>query len=152
MSGKPKGRIALVIAVVLILGGFGYLLYGNIGKNLVWNVTPAELLAKGDDAYDRAVRLGGQVAPGSIVWDEGRMGVNFQMQDTDGKQIHVRSKGIPTAMFRDGIGVVVEGKLMKDSPTPVFHATNLMVKHSNEYQPPAEGHPARDMSKTLISE
>jgi cytochrome c-type biogenesis protein CcmE len=54
-------------------------------------------------------------------------------------------------MFREGIGVVVEGKLVKDADKAVFHSTNLMVKHSNEYKPPTEGHPAQDDAyKTLI--
>ncbi len=152
MIGKPKGKIALVVAILVVVGGFGYLLYGGIGENLVWNMTPNELLAKGDERYGHSVRLGGQVSPGSVVWDEGRQGVQFKMHDLTGGEILVHAKGAPTAMFREGIGVVVEGKLMKDESADIFHATNLMVKHSNEYKPPTEGHPARDMNKTLISE
>jgi cytochrome c-type biogenesis protein CcmE len=152
VTGKTKGRIALLIAVLLIAGGFGYLLYGGIGENLVWNMTPNELLAKGDAKYEHSVRLGGQVSPGSVVWDEGRQGVQFRMHDVGGGEIVVHSKGAPTAMFREGIGVVVEGKLVRDGGTDVFHATNLMVKHSNEYKPPTDGHPVRDMNKTLITE
>ncbi|MEO5509364.1 MAG: cytochrome c maturation protein CcmE [Longimicrobiales bacterium] len=152
MNGKPKGKVALIIAAVFIIAAFAVLLYGGIGENLVWNVTPNELLAKGDDAYGHAVRLGGQVAPGSVVRTTGQSGVTFKIRDQTGPPILVHSKGIPTAMFREGIGVVVEGKLAKEGDTPVFHATTLMVKHSNEYKPPTEGHPARDMNKTLISE
>ena len=148
-----KKKTPLVIAAVVILAGFGYLLAGGIGENLVWNVTPTELLAKGDDAYNHPVRLGGQVAPGTLVWDEDRLGVRFMIRDVDGPDIEVHSKGAPTAMFREGIGVVVEGKLMKDADRTVFHSTNLMVKHSNEYKPPTEGHPASgDAYRTLIED
>jgi cytochrome c-type biogenesis protein CcmE len=153
MMGRMGGRIVLVVAILLIGAGFGYLLYGGIGENLVWNLTPDELLAKGDAAYDHSVRLGGQVSPGSVVWDEDRMGVQFRMHDVDGAEVLVHSAGIPTAMFREGIGVVVEGKLTRGEGTPIFHATNLMVKHSNEYRPPSEGHPTgRDMNSTLLPE
>jgi cytochrome c-type biogenesis protein CcmE len=152
MSADSSRKIPLITAVLVIVVAFAVLLYAGIGKNLVWNVTPNELLAKGDDAYGHAVRLGGQVAPGSVVRTAGQSGVTFKIRDQSGPPILVHSKGIPTAMFREGIGVVVEGKLAKEGDTPVFHATTLMVKHSNEYKPPTEGHPVRDMNKTLISE
>ena len=146
-----KKKTPLIIAAVVILCGFGYLLAGGIGENLVWNLTPNELLAKGDDAYDHPVRLGGQVTPGTVVWDEDRLGVRFMIRDMTGPQIEVHSKGAPSAMFREGIGVVVEGKLRKNEDGLIFHSTNLMVKHSNEYKPPTEGHPPQDAAyKTLI--
>jgi cytochrome c-type biogenesis protein CcmE len=50
-------------------------------------------------------------------------------------------------MFRDSIGVVVEGRLDRSG---VFNATNLLVKHSNEYHPPKNGERPKDMYKTLL--
>jgi cytochrome c-type biogenesis protein CcmE len=50
-------------------------------------------------------------------------------------------------MFQPGMGVVVAGKLGRDN---VFQATNLMVKHSNEYHPPKPGEKPEEMYKTLI--
>ena len=50
-------------------------------------------------------------------------------------------------MFRDGIGVVVEGRYERDG---IFQATNLLVKHSNEYHPPKAGEKPQEMYKTLI--
>ncbi|HSH46734.1 MAG TPA: cytochrome c maturation protein CcmE, partial [Longimicrobiales bacterium] len=64
-----KGKPLLALATVLVLGGFGYLIWGGLGSNLVYFLTPAELLARGDAAYETPVRLGGQVVPGSINWD-----------------------------------------------------------------------------------
>ena len=49
-------------------------------------------------------------------------------------------------MFKEGIGVVVEGKYTHEG---VFESTNLMVKHSNEYEPPHGDKPA-DMYESLI--
>lgn len=148
-----KNRLPLIIAVVVIIGAFGYLLYGGISKNLTWDMTPNQLLAQGTRAYDRPVRLGGLVVPGSVVWDADRTGVQFKMRDVTGPAIPVHSKGIPSAMFREGIGVVVEGKYTRDGAVPTFHATTLMVKHSNEYKPPAGmTTKASDSYKTLIKD
>ena len=44
--------------VVIILAAFGFLLYGGIDKNVVFFLTPNELLARGTAAYDVPVRLG----------------------------------------------------------------------------------------------
>lgn len=147
LSGNRK-RGALIVAVVVVLGAFGYLLYGGIGNNLVYFLTPAELLAKGASAVDAPVRLGGQVVPGSVSWDAQRLDLRFRL--TDGMQtVAVHSTGAPPQMFRPGIGVLVEGKYQRSG---TFEATNLMVKHSNEYHPPAAGHKPEEVYKTLIRE
>jgi len=59
----------------------------------------------------------------------------------------VHATGAPPQMFRPGIGVVVEGRYAHDG---TFQATNLMVRHSNEYHPPAPGHGAKEAYKSLI--
>ncbi len=147
MSANRK-RGALIGAAVVVLAVFAYLIYGGIGKNLVYFLTPAELLAKGPDAVGQAVRLGGQVVPGSVTWDAQRLDLRFKV--TDGmKTLDVHSTGAPPQMFRPGIGVLVEGKYARNG---VFEATTLMVKHSNEYHPPAAGHKPQEVYKTLIGE
>lgn len=141
-------RLSLLIAAVVVLGGFGYLLYGGIGENLVYFLTPTELMARGDDAVDAPIRLGGQVAPGSVKWDADALDLRFRL--TDGtREIQVHSRGAPPQMFRDGIGVIVEGKY---SRAGIFESSNLMVQHSNEYRAPAEGHKPEDVYRTLIQE
>src|SRR3990172_1203132 len=65
VSGKRTRTLSLIAGMVVVLGGFGYLLYGNIGENIVFFRTPSELLDKGAEAYDKPVRLGGQVKAGS---------------------------------------------------------------------------------------
>ena len=142
---SPRKRGAIAAAVVVILGAFGYLLYGGLGSNLVYFLTPSELLAKGTDAVDVPVRLGGQVVPGSVVWDAERLDLRFRITDV-GKEVAVHSKGAPPQMFRPGMGVVVEGRYNADH---VFQATSLMVKHSNEYRAPEAGHTPAEMYKSL---
>lgn len=148
-AGKRRGRrVGLVVGMVVILSGFGYLLYGGIGDNLVYFLTPQELLAKGSDAYDVPLRLGGQVVPGSVQWSPQSLDLRFKV--TDGvKTVDVRSNGAPPQMFRDGIGVVVEGRYDRAG---LFHSNNLMVKHSNEYRAPKDGQHPTDMYKSLVRE
>jgi cytochrome c-type biogenesis protein CcmE len=136
-------------ALALGIGAFAYLLLGGIGENIVYFLTPEELLAKGTAAVERPVRLGGQVVPGSVQWDAEKLDLSFKV--TGGTQeITVHSKGAPPQMFAPGIGVVVEGKWRKDG---VFESDNLMVKHSEEYKAPEKGeqHPER-IAKTLLRE
>lgn len=137
-----------LFGAVLVLGGFAYLVWGGLGSNLVYFLTPSELLAKGDAAYETPVRLGGQVVPGSISWDADALDLRFRVTDGD-TALDVISKGAPPAMFKDTMGVVVEGKYERSG---VFHSTNLMVQHSNEYKAPPEGHRPVDTYKTLIKE
>jgi len=142
-AGKRAG---LIVGLVVILSGFGYLLYGGLGENLVYFLTPQELLAKGTRAYDVPLRLGGQVVPGSVQWNAQTLDLRFKV--TDGvKTVDVQSHGAPPTMFRDGIGVVVEGRFARGG---LFQSTNLMIRHSNEYRPPKDGHAPAEMYKSLI--
>lgn len=141
-------RLGLLVGAVLVLAGFGYLVYGGIGNNLVYFLTPSELNAKGAAAIDSPVRLGGMVVPGSVTWNAEAIDLRFRM--TDGKgTVEVHARKAPPQMFRDGQGVVVEGKLTRAG---IFDASNLMVKHSNEYRPPAPGHVPQEMYKSLVKE
>jgi cytochrome c-type biogenesis protein CcmE len=144
-----SGRgIALAAGLIIVLGGFGYLLYGGIGENLVYFLTPKELLAKGSKVYDTPLRLGGMVVPGSVQWDAKNLDLRFRIGDGE-KEVAVHAKGAPPQMFRDGMGVVVEGRY---GPDGVFQSTNLMVKHSNEYHPPKEGQMPQEIYKSLMKE
>jgi cytochrome c-type biogenesis protein CcmE len=143
---RARRRVVAGVALAAVLAAFGYLLYGGIGENLVYFLSPRELLAKGSAAYDVPVRLGGQVVPGSVHWDADRLDLRFTV--TDGtQQVRVRSRGAPPQMFRDGIGVVVEGRYRRDGE---FESHSLMVKHSNEYRAPKPGEQPHDLYKTLL--
>lgn len=134
-SRFPK-KVGGIAAAVIVLSAFGYLAYGGIGDNLVYFLTPTELLARGAKAHSGAVRLGGEVKPGSVNWDARALDLNFVLTDGS-REVKVHSKGAPPQMFRDGMGVVVEGSYSREG---VFQSTNLMVKHSNEYRAPPAGH------------
>jgi cytochrome c-type biogenesis protein CcmE len=133
---KRYGRvIPLVAAGIVVAGALGYLLYGGLDRNLVYFLTPVELVERGEKAYDVPVRLGGQVEPGSVEWNAEALDLQFVL--TDGReQIPVHSRGAPPHMFREGQGVIVEGRYGRSG---VFESTSLMVKHSNEYRAPEPG-------------
>lgn len=143
---RRKRVVGGVLASVVILSGFGYLMYGGIGDNLVYFHTPAELLARGDEAVGQPFRLGGQVVPGTVQWNAEELDLRFTLQD-EGSHIEVISKGAPPAMFREGQGVIVEGRL---NAAGVFESSNLMVKHSNEYRAPEDGQHPKDAYRSLI--
>lgn len=152
MSTHTAGRrkAALMVAAVVVLGAFGYLLFGGLGSNVVYFLTPGELLARGDKAYDVPVRLGGQVAPGSVQWDAKALDLRFKVVDsTGGRAVLVHSKGAPPQMFRDGMGVVVEGEYGRDG---VFNSKNLMIRHSEEYRAPEPGKRPQEMYRSLMKD
>lgn len=141
-----KKNIGLIVAILFVGGGLVWLAFGKLEKNLVYFVTPAELLAKGEAAYDQPVRLGGIVKKGSIQWNPGKVFLEFLL--TDGKkEIAVISTQTPPQMFQEEMGVVVEGRWMEGKQ---FQAERLMVKHSNEYRPPKEGEKPAILYKEIV--
>lgn len=90
------------------------------------DVTPDVLVA------GRAVRLGGMVAGGSVVRAADGVTVNFRV--TDGRATTpVSFAGIVPDLFREGSGVVAEGRFQRDGS---FVASNLLAKHDEKYMPP----------------
>jgi cytochrome c-type biogenesis protein CcmE len=82
-----------------------------------------------------------------VTWDAQALDLRFRVLDETGKGIEVHARKAPPQMFREGMGVVLEGKL---NASGVFESTNLMVKHSNEYRPPDANHDPEKMYRTLM--
>jgi cytochrome c-type biogenesis protein CcmE len=125
---------SLAIGVSLIAGVLGFLVYQGLSNNLVYYVTPSELLAKGSKADGQSLRLGGQVRPGSRHWNSTTQTLSFVLQDPEAS-VPIISHGLPPQMFREGVGVVVEGTYSHG----LFRATNLMIKHCATYRAPKPG-------------
>ncbi len=122
-----KKRVALALGACAFAGTLLYFVVGGIGNNLVYYWGPTEVLAAGPKAQGASIRLGGLVEAGSIKKGEGS---NMSFSVTDGKKsLHVRCKSVPPQMFREGIGVVVEGTVAGDG---VFESHRLMVSHGTE--------------------
>ena len=136
--GTKRRRITLVALAVAAIAILAISL-GGIGENLVYYWGPTELRAAGDDAIGATIRLGGLVADGSIRRGPGASGVEFDVVDRAGALTHVKCSGVPPQMFRERIGVVVEGTLTRAGH---FEGHRLMVSHGNEYRAPGEGEQA----------
>ena len=141
---RRKGMVVASAGVLFAV--FAWMIYGGLDKNVVFFLTPKELLAKGTGGIGVPVRLGGQVKAGSVKWDDRTLDLRFSVVD-GAAEVAVHAKGAPPQMFRDGMGVVLEGRYGRDS---IFDATNLMVKHSNEYRAPKAGQKPQEMYRTLI--
>jgi cytochrome c-type biogenesis protein CcmE len=142
-----RRRILTVAAIAVVAGVLAFVAYGNIGGNLVYYWSPKEVQAAGRKAVGASIRLGGLVAPGSI--DRAATGLDLRFTVTDGDAtVPVHASAVPPAMFREGIGVVVEGTLREDG---VFESRRLMVKHDNEYRAPGadDDRDIRELMKSL---
>lgn len=122
-------------ALAIAGAAFASIAFGGLGDNLVYYWGPAELREAGNKAIGATIRLGGQVVPGSIQFDEKSSHLAFEV--SDGKEkVAVTSTGVPPQMFREEIGVIVEGTMTRSG---VFESNRLMVSHGNEYQAPQPG-------------
>lgn len=139
-------KVFSMAAVLVILGAIAYVLWGGLEQNLVYFVTPTEILAKGKQAVGNPVRLGGVVAEGTVKQEENLL--TFNIKD-DKTSVPVTSTKTPPQMFQEGMGVVVEGAMQADGR---FLAERLMVKHGNEYRPPKEGQMPQEIYKSLQKE
>jgi len=127
---RPWGILVLVGVVAAVVA---WLAFSSVGSALVYYLTPTELLARGDAAIGDTVRLGGQVEAGSVSGPA----TDLVFVITDGDSgITVHSNMAPTRSFREGSGAVVEGALGTDG---VFVATQVIVKHDENYEAPAPG-------------
>ncbi len=125
-------RLLLLAAAGVVAIALSVLAFGDVGENLVYYWSPTELQEAGTDAVGASIRLGGLVEQDSVSRSEDGLTLEFTV--TDGtSQVDVRTTAVPPAMFREGIGVVLEGTLREDGQ---FATSRLMVKHDNEYQAP----------------
>jgi len=117
------GLAGLGIATALVLNAFQ--------SNLVFFFTPTQV-ATNEAPRDRAFRMGGLVEDGSVKREQDGLTVRFRITDT-AKTIPVVFTGILPDLFREGKGVVAQGKLGSDG---VFKASEVLAKHDENYMPP----------------
>jgi cytochrome c-type biogenesis protein CcmE len=129
----PRRRWGLLLGVAAVAAVIAWLAFGGIGDALVYYQTPTELLARGESAIGEQVRLGGLVKAGSLSGPA--TDLRFVVTDNT-HEITVHSTSAPTSSFREGVGVVVEGRLGGDG---VFEASRVLVKHDENYVAPSEG-------------
>jgi cytochrome c-type biogenesis protein CcmE len=138
MIVRPKHQRLLLISLALLaLLGAVLLAMWGLQDRAAYFVTPADIAA-GKATPDKAMRLGGMVEKGSLVRD--RDGVTIRFTVSDGKATTpVVYRGITPDLFREGSGVVAEGRL---TPAGLFVADNILAKHDERYMPPQMGNRA----------
>ena len=149
MKASLKGPLMALGALAVAGAALAFIAFSNIGDNLVYYWSPGEMLTQGAQAYGPTIRLGGLVAPGSIQWNAGHTELRFKVADSDqptATTVEVLCDQVPPQMFREKIGVVVEGTF---DQSKVFKTSRLMVNHSNEYKPPKDDKEFKDMMKNM---
>ena len=149
MSENNAGqrRLALVVSLLVAGAALAFVSFGNIGENLVYYWNPPQLAGAGNKSIGATIRLGGVVKDGTVDWQPDEEALAFVVADGT-EEVNVQCSGAPPQMFREGIGVVVEGTM---PPGGVFKSSRLMVKHSNEYKAPKEGASVEALYETVES-
>jgi cytochrome c-type biogenesis protein CcmE len=123
----------ILIGGGIIAAALAYMIYAGVTQSAVYFVTPAELRA--GPVAGKTYRIGGMVAPGSLTWEPRTLDLSFTL--TDGQStVPVRHKGTAPDLFGEGRGAVVEGTWTGEG---YFKATQILAKHSEEYQAPHDG-------------
>lgn len=117
------GLSGLGIAVALVLSAFQ--------SNLVFFFSPSQVAAK-EAPLDRSFRIGGLVQEGSIKRQDDGLTVQFLVTD-NAQNIKVSYTGILPDLFKEGKGVVAQGRI---GPDGTFRADEVLAKHDENYMPP----------------
>jgi len=129
---KPRTRrFAWIAAGLAALGVAAALVLNAFQSNLVFFFTPTQVAAR-EAPQGRAFRIGGLVEAGSLQRDPDSLTVRFRVTDT-AQTIPVSYTGLLPDLFKEGKGVVAQGTL---GPDGVFHATEVLAKHDENYMPP----------------
>ncbi|MDO8264352.1 MAG: cytochrome c maturation protein CcmE [Gallionella sp.] len=129
---KPRQKrfvfIAVAVAALALVVG---LVLNALDKNVSLYFTPTQVF-NNEAPYGRSFRIGGLVEEGSVKRQTDGLTVNFVITDQH-KSIPVVFKGILPDLFKEGKGVVAQGKVEADG---VMHAEEVLAKHDENYMPP----------------
>lgn len=143
---KPKNQrlVLLVAAIAAVLLAVLLAMWG-LKDRAAYFYTPADIAA-GRAADGKAMRLGGMVEPGTLRRDPDGVTVRFIVGD-GAARTPVIFRGIVPDLFREGSGVVAEGRLQRGT----FVADTILAKHDERYMPPQLGNQAAEhkAAKTL---
>lgn len=131
MAVKAKHqRLCLALIALIALIAAGLIAASALRNEASYFYTPTTL-AKDTPAAGKAIRIGGQVQPGSIKHGKDGVTITFLVRDRNAA-IKVRYTGITPDLFVEGSGVVADGRM---SPGGIFLADSLLAKHDENYVP-----------------
>jgi cytochrome c-type biogenesis protein CcmE len=126
---RKHKRLTFVLIALILLGASAALVLSAFEDSIVFFHSPSDIATK-KVALDKRLRLGGLVEKGSVVKKKDAV-VNFRITDT-AHSVAVSYKGILPDLFREGQGVVTEGRMVGN----VFKAEEVLAKHDEKYMPP----------------
>ena len=140
---KPRHkRFALIGGALAVLGIAAALVLNAFQSNLVFFFTPTQIAA-GEAPKGKTFRIGGLVKEGSLKRQSDGLTVQFVVTDT-AKEFPVAYTGILPDLFREGKGVVAQGKLGESG---LFTASEVLAKHDENYMPPEAQHAVDEAHK-----
>jgi cytochrome c-type biogenesis protein CcmE len=138
MAIIAAGLGVLAIASALVLNAFR--------SNLVFFFSPSQVVAN-EAPRGKAFRIGGLVEAGSVKRADDGLTVRFKVTDT-AQTLNVVYTGILPDLFKEGKGVVAQGRLGSDG---IFTATEVLAKHDENYMPPDAAHAIEQAQKAQKS-
>jgi cytochrome c-type biogenesis protein CcmE len=128
---RKHQRLFLGLAALAAIGGASALALSALQDQAAFFYTPSDVATRKPD-IDKAVRLGGMVEKGSLKHLKDGVTIAFVVADKEAK-VPVRFTGVAPDLFKEGSGVVAEGKFTAEGG---FVADNLLAKHDERYKPP----------------
>ena len=140
MIARPKHQrmVLVALAIAAVLGAVLLAMWG-LKDRAAYFYTPADIAA-GEAPAGTAMRLGGMVADGSVKQQADGLTTRFVVED-GAARVPVTFRGIVPDLFREGSGVVAEGKLTAGG---LFIADTILAKHDERYMPPQLGNDAAE--------
>jgi cytochrome c-type biogenesis protein CcmE len=131
MTPARKKRLFLISLMVAGVGVGVYFALKSLDENIMFFFTPSEV-SEGKAPDNKLFRMGGMVVEGSVSRPGDGITVQFDLTDNE-KQVTVRYAGILPDLFREGQGIIANGKLDDKGD---FIAQEVLAKHDEEYMPP----------------
>jgi cytochrome c-type biogenesis protein CcmE len=131
VKAKNQRLTLLLLAAGAVLGAV-LLAMSGLRDQAAYFYAPADVARKGAP-QGRVVRIGGMVEAGSIRRAPDGVTIDFVVGDESPAKIPVRFAGITPDLFKEGSGVVAEGRFGADGR---FVAREILAKHDENYMPP----------------
>ncbi|OUR67591.1 cytochrome c biogenesis protein CcmE [Marinomonas sp. 42_23_T18] len=131
MHPVRKKRLITISAILVIIGAaVGLMLYA-LQQNINLFYSPSQI-SEGEAPNNVMIRVGGMVVEGSVNRDPSSLAVQFEVTDY-AHAVKIEYKGLLPDLFREGQGIVAQGKLNQDK---VLIAQEVLAKHDEKYMPP----------------
>ncbi len=145
MKARHK-RFTLIAIGLALLGLAAALILNAFNSNMVFFYTPTQVI-KGEVPKGASFRVGGLVEVGSLKRQDDGLTVHFSITDT-AKTIQVTYKGILPDLFKEGKGVVAQGRMAANG---WFEASEVLAKHDENYMPPEAAEALKQAGKPVPS-